>query len=609
MRMASRVPGLGRLALTVASTLLCWSALPAQAPLARISANDNRTPAGVLRNGVLRLQLDVVRAMWHPDRADEPGVDVLAFAERGHAPSIPAPLIRVPVGTAIHTTIRNTLADSTIIVWGLAGARGRDDTVRIEPGETRELVTRAAATGTFFYRAATNTTTAKPGNDRMLAGAFIVDPPNARSNDRVFVLLMWVDTIRLREMPGASAEIPSINGKAWPNTERLTYDVGDTITWRIVNPSFDPHPMHLHGTYFQVLTHGDAFVDSVYDAAAVRQAVTERLFAQQTRVIRWVAPRAGMWLFHCHLTFHIMPHPPLGDLKAADEHADHALHGMGGLVMATYVRGEVAPDETPRRRLRVVVQQYDSVPGEYGPPFSYEFDDARNMTIPGPAFIVTQNEPIAITVVNRAQEPTSIHWHGLEIESYYDGVPNLGGTPQRTTPLVAVNDSFVVKMTPPRAGTFIYHSHADEVRQQGGGLFGAFIVLPPGEQWHGAHERVIVLSTPRDTSALAINGADHPTIELSAGETYRLRIINITLDRPNIVAFLQKAGKLESWNLIAKDGADLPPAQGGMRPAGQAISIGETYDFLYTPAAPGELSFEIETAVGELLRSARVVVK
>jgi FtsP/CotA-like multicopper oxidase with cupredoxin domain len=301
-----------------------------------------------------------------------------------------------------------------------------------------------------------------------------------------------------------------------------------------------------------------------------------------------------------------MPHPPLGELKASDGNAqgDHTLHGMGGLVLGTTVHGPIAKDVVSRRKIRLVVQQYDSIPGEFAPPFSYRLDDEKKLTNPGPPIVVQRNEPIAITVVNRAKEPTSVHWHGLEIESYYDGVPGFGGNPGRTTPLVMPGDSFVVKMIPPRAGTFIYHSHADETRQQGAGLYGAFIVLDRGAKWDPEHDRPIVISVPRDSGSILINGETHPTLDFKAGESYRLRLINITLARPSIYAALTDGTKPLEWNVVAKDGADLPAHQAGMRPAKLTITIGETYDLLFTPAAAGDYALEIRTGGGVLLRSA-----
>ena len=60
------------------------------------TANDNRTPAGVLRNGVLTISLDATLATWHPDGDSLPGLDIEAFAEVGRPPSAPGPLIRIP---------------------------------------------------------------------------------------------------------------------------------------------------------------------------------------------------------------------------------------------------------------------------------------------------------------------------------------------------------------------------------------------------------------------------------------------------------------------------------------------------------------------------------
>jgi hypothetical protein len=47
------------------------------------------------------------------------------------------------------------------------------------------------------------------------------------------------------------------------------------------------------------------------------------------------------------------------------------------------------------------------------------------------------------------------------------------------------------------------------------------------------------------------------------------------------------------WRALAKDGADLPPQQATARESVQPISVGETYDFEFSPDAPGayELRF------------------
>jgi len=592
------------------------SATHAQSTPPRVAVNDNRGAAGTLENGVLTLKMSVVRAMWHPDRDEDPGAEILAFQEDGRAPSIPAPLIRVPVGTEIRTTVRNTLSDSAIVVFGLSAGRTMADSVRIQPGEARELVTRATAAGTFLYFACTRWRTMRDGSDRMLSGAFVVDEPGQRVPDRVLVLHQWIDPERLKPFPGAVEEVLTINGRSWPNTERMNYKLGDTIRWRVVNGSFDVHPMHLHGSYFKVLSRGIMDSDTTYSETQKRDVVTERLRPLSTMMMEWSPERAGNWLFHCHLTFHILPHPPLGDMKASDERSAHAMHGMGGLVMATTIHGPVAKDATPRRKLRVVVQQYDSIPDEFVPPFSYRFDDEKKFAAPGPPIVVQQNEPIAITVVNRAQDPTSVHWHGLEIESYYDGVPHIGGDAKRTTPLVQPGDSFVVKMTPPRAGTFMYHTHWHDVAQLVGGMYGAIIVLEPGQNYDPAVDHIVMLglNSPPPTATsrqpTSLNGKTAPEpILIRAGVPNRLRVINITPNNVGLTVSLMNQFEPVQWKIVAKDGADVAEDQRTLRLARQLVTVGETYDFEVTLSGPQTLLFNVQSRNGNWLVQAPAQVR
>ena len=60
----------------------------------------------------------------------------------------------------------------------------------------------------------------------------------------------------------------------------------------------------------------------------------------------------------------------------------------------------------------------------------------------------------------------------MELESYYDGVHGFGGIGLRMTPLIQPGESFVVRFTPPRTGTFIYHTHLHDRRQLTSGLYG-----------------------------------------------------------------------------------------------------------------------------------------
>ena len=64
----------------------------------------------------------------------------------------------------------------------------------------------------------------------------------------------------------------AVNGRSWPHTERLSHVVGDTIRWRVINGSRFPHPMHLHGFYFDVDARGDARLDTLYHRGAEKDS-------------------------------------------------------------------------------------------------------------------------------------------------------------------------------------------------------------------------------------------------------------------------------------------------------------------------------------------------
>jgi FtsP/CotA-like multicopper oxidase with cupredoxin domain len=582
----------------------------------RVSVNDNRTPAGTLHDGVLTLRLEVRDAEWHPDRETDPGVVVRAFAEDGKPASIPGPLVRVPQGTEIHAFVRNTLTDSTLVLRGLSA-----DTIQVRPGQVRDVRFIATTAGTYYYSGTTAQST--PGNratiDAELSGAFVVDPPGTAGsvNDRIFVLALW----SRRPTPGgivAATDLLrfTINGKAWPNTERLTYTEGDTARFRIINVSGAAHPMHLHGFYFDVESRGNGTRDSTFDRAGSRHmVVTERAAAGRTFTMTWVPTRSGNWMFHCHDNFHVLRNAPLdgSPLASVDMHhvTNHAMEMMGGLVMGIEVRPKngsaVVTQGEARRKLRLIAR-VDSGGTDAEPNFGYVLQDGRSTSpssaplLPGPTILLTRGEPVSITVVNELAEPTAVHWHGIELDSYYDGVAGFAGHPGHIAPAIAPRDSFVAHFTPPRAGTFIYHPHADEVRQQQAGLSGALLVIEPNSPYDPSHDIVLLLSVPRraaDGSQVYLNGGTAPAErEIRVGERYRIRLINIHTYRPSMIARLMRDSTLVTWRAIAKDGMDLPPDQATVRPAMQQMGNGETFDFELVPTMPGVHRFTVSSAAG-----------
>ena len=149
-------------------------------------------------------------------------------------------------------------------------------------------------------------------------------------------------------------------------------------------------------------------------------------------------------------------------------------------------------------------------------------------------------------------------------------------------------------MTPPRAGTFIYHSHWHERKQLGGGLTGPIVVLPPGEKFDPATDKIFLFSHDGTdgTEPLLLNGIPQPApIPLTVGTRYRFRFINITpVDSDLTYSIIDSSGAPVQWRAIAKDGWDLSSDQTSPKPAHEDyLSVGETRDYFFTPDKPGEL--------------------
>jgi FtsP/CotA-like multicopper oxidase with cupredoxin domain len=626
--------------LAAASLLAAGSLHRSDSPMRaveRAAINDNRSSAGALRNGVLSIDLEVREVEWHPDADDAPGIRVLAFAERGKRASIPGPLIRVPEGTTIDARVTNPLVKGTLVVRGLSArgsATSAGDTIQIAAGATRAVRFVAGAAGTYYYAAQMVGGTpidSRATDDAELHGAFVVDPPGAKSaaNERVLVIGLWTHNTRPGGLVARGDLLRfTINGRSWPNTERLRYAVGDTVRFRVINASAAVHPMHLHGFYFDVNSRGDGSADSAFaGAASVPRVVTERFAPGRTAMLTWVPERTGNWLFHCHDNFHTLRNAPVDGTRLPAEHLvhakNHALEMMGGLVMGIEVRGrDTSPvaqaGDVARRQLRLVAQQ-DSGGTETNPAYGYVLhDDATAMPtsaplLPGPTIVLERGKPVSITVVNHLREPTAVHWHGIELESYYDGVADFSGVGSHIAKAIAPGDSFVARFTPPRSGTFMYHPHADETRQQQAGLSGTIVVVDSLARYDREHDRVLMLTVPRsddDGTKVLINGSLKPdTLRLHVGERYRLRIVDLHTYRPSMIVRLVRDSTPVTWRAVAKDGMPLAPDRATTRRAVQQLGNGETYDFELAPTEAGDLRLTVNAAAGALLAEMAVVVR
>ena len=588
------------LAAVVVSVAFARVPLRPAAPLPRVEANDNRVPAGTLTRDTLHLRLSVQRARWYPEAADGPFADVIALAEEGKAPQIPGPMIRVPEGTVVDVTLRNALDDSTLHVAGLhTRPAGSADTLLLAPGATAHLTFTAGVPGTYYYLIMPGQTLGPKATSEheTISGAFIVDPRGVRPKDRVMVINIWGYVKDSTTYPNALA----INGRSWPYTERITATVGDTIRWRVINASQRGHPMHLHGFYFSVNASGTVERDTIYSPTDRRLVVTENFQPFQTRDMTITPDRPGNWLYHCHLGFHVVP--GAAQLDQDSTHASHAsMSGdvrqhMAGLIVGINIKPRPGTKISVTRPARTLALFVNEGPKRNFSPRALRYVLQRGAQPPrtdslepvSTPLILTRGAPTDVVVHNQLREATSVHWHGIELESYSDGVAGWSGSGTHIAPMIAPGDSFVAHLTLPRAGTFMYHTHLGDVQQLSSGLYGAIVVLEPGQKFDPVTDHIFVagwdgVDNPERT---LLNGETEPTpLVFAAGRTHRLRFVGIGLVRGGRYVLMSGTDTLH-WRAVAKDGADLQKSQQTMQQAQVRLQAGETYDFEWTPL-PGE---------------------
>ena len=587
---------------------LIVAALAATSP-EPISINDMRMSAGKLSNGVLTLQLDARDGLWYPDGPKGMARPVAAFGEVGKGLLVPGPLVRVPVGTAVHVSIRNSL-DKPLWIYGLGEKRGVADSVLIAAGAAHEFKFKAGDAGVYYYAGRTTKSPVfgRDKEDSQLNGMIVVDPAGAKPNDRLFLISWWgsLDSTKVSGLEDGATIV--FNGLSWPHTQTINATEGDRLVWQWANVTAAPHPLHLHGFYYDVTGTGDGAKFGALATADERRTVTELMTAGSTMSMAWTPARPGNWVFHCHFAGHMTSMDGLNkDRRHPGAHAkaSHDAHGfMSGLVMQITVKpkGALKASTTGGRAIRLFAR---SKPNGYGEYTGYGYAlggtadeaDVGKLNAPGPLLVLQRNEPVAVNIINQTHEAAAVHWHGIELESFPDGVPGVSGYGKTLLPPIPAGDSLTVRFTPPRAGTFMYHSHSNEMQQISSGMYGAIVVLEPGQKFDAETDKVFVFGDEGPVinlikgpfPGMVLNGTRKPAeLELKAGTKYRFRMINIRAEG-GVMMSLQDGEQPLEWKMIARDGADLPAHQVKTTPAKWGFASGQIGDFEFTPSRPGKL--------------------
>ena len=258
--------------------------------------------------------------------------------------------------------------------------------------------------------------------------------------------------------------------------------------------------------------------------------------------------------------------------------------------------------------------------------------------IPGPTLRFKESGYAVIYVKNELKTETSVHWHGLILPNYFDGVPYL------TTPPIKPGETLKYEFPLVHSGTYWYHSHTGLQEQLG--VFGSIVIEPKVPKLKYDKDLVLVFSDWTDENPMHVlknlkrrnewysikrktvqplakvisrgglgaqlkfwkqrmPGADIADIYYNAfltngakesnypsfmpGEIVRVRMINASASTYYWLTF---GG--ETPILVSADGNDVVPVKKDKL----LFAIAETYDFLITVPANGKLEIRATSMDG-----------
>nr|WP_217902656.1 copper resistance system multicopper oxidase [Xanthomonas hortorum] len=121
-----------------------------------------------------------------------------------------------------------------------------------------------------------------------------------------------------------------------------------------------------------------------------------------------------------------------------------------------------------------------------------------NQSLPAPTLRWREGDTVSVRVRNAlADQPTSVHWHGLLLPANMDGVPGMSFDG------IAPGQEYHYRFALRQSGTYWYHSHS--MFQEQAGLYGAIVIDPltPPPYRHD-REHVVLLSDWTDLEPAAL---------------------------------------------------------------------------------------------------------
>ncbi|CAG8627828.1 18064_t:CDS:2 [Acaulospora morrowiae] len=221
-----------------------------------------------------------------------------------------------------------------------------------------------------------------------------------------------------------------------------------------------------------------------------------------------------------------------------------------------------------------------------------------NGQYPGPIIFANIGDKLVITVVNRLEVPSSVHWHGIDQvgTNWYDGVPGV------TQCLIQPGVSFTYTFTLFQSGTYWYHSHYRG--QLLDGLRGPLVIFDPADPNKSLYDQEYAMTlgdwyhfatdTPQFSNAsdpfpdsaeisgvgqlnCSIPSCDssqkYATYKVTKDKKYRFRIINVSA-----MSHFRVTIDNHPLTIIAIDGMSVKPYAVEIL----SINIGQRYSVVVT---------------------------
>ena len=213
-----------------------------------------------------------------------------------------------------------------------------------------------------------------------------------------------------------------------------------------------------------------------------------------------------------------------------------------------------------------------------------------NGTTPGPTIEVYEGDRIRIILKNELPEPTSIHWHGIELPNSQDGA-----APETQRPALP-GETIIYEFTLYQSGTLMYHSGFNVMKQDHYGLQGMVVIHPkkykqkidrdiaiflqefsilPGNE----HPDLVIM----DFNWFTFNGFSAPSIPkitVKQGERVRLRFANTIMNAHPIHIH----GHV--WDEVGTEGGPIP-ASAQRKGSTILVPAGTTRDVEFIAWNPG----------------------